>query len=512
MTEDDARPWRLKVRGRSMWPTLRPGDEAVVQPVTVSELQMGDWVVVRDARAGYLHRYLGQRAGKLLTKGDHRRAFDPLWESDALLGRVTEAYREGQCFYRRAPHRARRQRIVAWGHKMMGTMWQIARQIKGWVLVGLLLALISVPTVHAAVTVAGFVLELGDGEVFLFWETASETDNLGFYMSRRQGPTGDYTRISGFIGSRDDGAGAFYDYADDTVVPGVTYYYRLEDVPADGSAGEFFFPDPPSVTVPGGDDATPTPTPTPTPGPTATPSPVAPTPPTATPTPSATPAPGDPTPAPSVRFWAEEPDLTAGHCTTVRWEAHGVQSLHLNGVGVTGVGAMTYCPCETERHVLSVTYADGSTEDFTVTLNVTGQCTDEQRAATATPTATSTATPTALPDPEPPPPSPTATPTATPPRDTVDSAPSPTPTWTPPAADQAPTPEPVTPTVDEAEGVPGEESPTATPTRVGVLGEDAAPRPQVRGNWWMTVLLLLSGLLIGTGLIWGGVWFWRQPQ
>ena len=134
ITENLSGPLRLRVNGRSMLPTLRPGDEVVVHPVTAEALEPGDWVVVRNAQGAFLHRYLGRRDGAVVTKGDGHRALDPLWPSDAVLGRVVEAQRDGRCFYRRTPGRLRREKVLAAGHHVLGDVWSVLRRVKALLL------------------------------------------------------------------------------------------------------------------------------------------------------------------------------------------------------------------------------------------------------------------------------------------------------------------------------------------------------------------------------------------
>jgi hypothetical protein len=67
------------------------------------------------------------------------------------------------------------------------------------------------------------------------WESANEINNLGFYLWRSLEPDDDYEDISGFIPSLDEGIGAAYEYEDINVIAGVTYYYKLQDIPSDGS-------------------------------------------------------------------------------------------------------------------------------------------------------------------------------------------------------------------------------------------------------------------------------------
>jgi predicted extracellular nuclease len=65
------------------------------------------------------------------------------------------------------------------------------------------------------------------------WQTATEIDNLGFYLYRSESPDGPWTRLNeALIPSQAPGApvGATYTWLDEAVQPGVTYFYRLEDV------------------------------------------------------------------------------------------------------------------------------------------------------------------------------------------------------------------------------------------------------------------------------------------
>ena len=369
-------PLRLRVRGRSMLPTLRPGDEVVVHPVTAEALVPGDWVVVRSAQGAFLHRYLRTRRGRILTKGDGHRSFDPPWPSDAVVGRVVEAQREGRCFYRRAAGQLRRERLLTAGHYILGDVWGVLRRVKA-LLLALFTALMAVSLVWAAVTLTGF-----DGEastecsedvevcITLKWETASETNNLGFRLWRSLTESGGYLDISGFIATLDD-AGAFYEHEDADVTPGITYYYKLQDLPADGNQNSYT--DAISVIIPSPSTPVATPTLTPTASLNDTP--------TTTPTPSPT-----STPNPNVRFWADKTDLTAGECATLYWQTNNVLAVFFDNLGVSGDGERVFCPCEPESHTLRVRYLNGTTEDFVITLNVTGQC--EVTTVAPTPTAT----------------------------------------------------------------------------------------------------------------------------
>lgn len=498
-----------------MVPTVRPGDEVVVEPVAADELVPGDWVIVHHAGQGFLHRYLGRRRGGLLTKGDHHWAPDPLWAPENLLGRAVEVWRGGTCYYRRQPRRIAKERMVTHGHRWIARIWSVLHRIKGWLFISLMLALaLLAPAVWAAVTIADFTAEGGEQEVFVYWETASETDNLGFFIWRSEAADGEYFKLplgvpesEQIVYSADSPAGWFYEFEDVQVTPGVLYYYKLQDVPANNpQAGDIFGP----VAAGAGVD-TPTPTPTPTNTPTPTP--------TNTPEPGVTPQPTSPpptnTPVASVRFWASETQFPAGECSTVQWQASAVSAVYFNGSPVAGQDARTFCPCEDTIYTLRVVYRDNTSEDFTLTLDVSGTCTEEQRAATATPNPSALATPTrrptrtpvptstSLPDQPTATPQPTRTPTPSPsrtPREAGATASEDSPLATPTAAAS------VTPSAT-AEPAAGEASVDGAATPLALV-EGQAPASRSASS---TVWMLLGGVL-GAGLIGGGFWLWRRHE
>ena len=143
----------------------------------------------------------------------------------------------------------------------------------------------------AAVTLVSFTATGGDGQVLLEWETATEIENVGFFVHRSTAEVGEYVRISPFIPSEAGGIiGAEYSYLDQDVQNGTTYYYKLESVATDGSS-ELYGPISatpgvqPTATAPATTTATATPPPPPTATPTPFPWPTA----TPTPTPTLTP-------------------------------------------------------------------------------------------------------------------------------------------------------------------------------------------------------------------------------
>jgi hypothetical protein len=93
---------------------------------------------------------------------------------------------------------------------------------------------------------------LGSGSIFIWlwmrpatvlvqWETASELDTIGFYVTRSQSIDGPFERITAtLIPSQVDAfSGGKYTYADRGLKPGTTYYYQLEAVSAQGEVERF---------------------------------------------------------------------------------------------------------------------------------------------------------------------------------------------------------------------------------------------------------------------------------
>lgn len=181
----------------------------------------------------------------------------------------------------------------------------------------LALALAVLPAA-AAVTLISFIAVPGDAQVELRWETATEFNNVGFFIQRSPQENGTYQRVSAFISSTGDGlTGASYTYTDSGLANGTRYYYKLEAVNSDQST-ELYGPiqatpaasatpgtASPTVTAtsPSGTSFTPTPTGSATVTPTNTAQPAA----TRTRTPTASPYPtfasysypDTPTPLPS---------------------------------------------------------------------------------------------------------------------------------------------------------------------------------------------------------------------
>jgi hypothetical protein len=103
---------------------------------------------------------------------------------------------------------------------------------------------------YVPVELASFTARPVEGGVLLRWETRSERDNLGFNVERADGKGGSYRRLNDQLirGAGTTSVPQSYEYLDEAVEQGRTYWYRLEDV---SLTGERTLHGPVQVTVPG---------------------------------------------------------------------------------------------------------------------------------------------------------------------------------------------------------------------------------------------------------------------
>lgn len=82
------------------------------------------------------------------------------------------------------------------------------------------------------VILISFKADGGENEVRLSWRTASEVENAGFNLYRALSTNGPWTKINeSLIEARGNpDSGADYVYTDTSVIKGITYFYKLEDV------------------------------------------------------------------------------------------------------------------------------------------------------------------------------------------------------------------------------------------------------------------------------------------
>jgi hypothetical protein len=92
----------------------------------------------------------------------------------------------------------------------------------------------DIPIDPTAVDLASFTATADSGAILVEWETVSEVDNRGFTLYRASSPDGVRTQLNaGLIPSQlppGSPEGAAYQFVDESVRSGVTYYYWLEDV------------------------------------------------------------------------------------------------------------------------------------------------------------------------------------------------------------------------------------------------------------------------------------------
>ena len=101
------------------------------------------------------------------------------------------------------------------------------------VMVGLLLSMTSRGSSDdriQAVDLVDFRATYQSGQILIEWETATEIDNAGFFVTRNTHPYPPFTEISGFIPAEGSGViGARYEFVDTMdIEEGVTYFYVLE--------------------------------------------------------------------------------------------------------------------------------------------------------------------------------------------------------------------------------------------------------------------------------------------
>lgn len=103
------------MNGDSMWPSLRAGDVACVEPLE-GEPVPGEVVLARLADSLVVHRVLRRDTSGFLLRGDNSDSEDPLLPLSRLLGRVRRVRRGGEVLERGlwdvGPRRVGRWRVV----------------------------------------------------------------------------------------------------------------------------------------------------------------------------------------------------------------------------------------------------------------------------------------------------------------------------------------------------------------------------------------------------------------
>lgn len=88
---------RLRVYGESMLPALWPGDVVEITSCSLEDVRPGEIVLaLRDGRL-FLHRFVARCTPEtFLLRGDSMSHADPLYPSEALLGRLVRGTDSGQ--------------------------------------------------------------------------------------------------------------------------------------------------------------------------------------------------------------------------------------------------------------------------------------------------------------------------------------------------------------------------------------------------------------------------------
>jgi signal peptidase I len=97
-SEDEARSSRLgwiPIRGDSMWPSLKTGDEAHIVPLE-REPTVGKVVLARISGVLVLHRVEGRQGAALVLRGDNCVLADAPVPLEQVLGTVGQVRRGGQ--------------------------------------------------------------------------------------------------------------------------------------------------------------------------------------------------------------------------------------------------------------------------------------------------------------------------------------------------------------------------------------------------------------------------------
>ena len=76
-----------------------------------------------------------------------------------------------------------------------------------------------------------------NASVIISWETATEFETAGYAIYRSDSPDGPFVKVSPDLipASTDPLTGGVYDYQDDNVRAGQTYYYQLEEIETTGA-------------------------------------------------------------------------------------------------------------------------------------------------------------------------------------------------------------------------------------------------------------------------------------
>lgn len=113
-----------------MLPSLRDGDLLVIQPVSVSEVRIGDVICYEPASAGLcLHRVIAREKRGFVTRGDAL-AYVEIVPETAVLGVVTAVERRGRVRLLQTRAARWRGRLIARTAPIVARLLPLARSLR----------------------------------------------------------------------------------------------------------------------------------------------------------------------------------------------------------------------------------------------------------------------------------------------------------------------------------------------------------------------------------------------
>ena len=82
------------------------------------------------------------------------------------------------------------------------------------------------------------------------------------------------------------------------------------------------------------------------------------------------------TPAPpnALNFWTDASTVQAGSCTFLHWDSVNAIKVYLDGQEVSAAGQKRVCPCAAATYNLAAGFADGTKQERSLTIGVSGSC------------------------------------------------------------------------------------------------------------------------------------------
>ena len=104
---------RLRVTGRSMLPTIWPGDMLIIEPLGSSSVAEGEIVLFDRLLRLVAHRVVRKEDSRVLTRGDALAVPDAPLDENELMGRVSFILRNGKHIRPRATLRVTERALAA---------------------------------------------------------------------------------------------------------------------------------------------------------------------------------------------------------------------------------------------------------------------------------------------------------------------------------------------------------------------------------------------------------------